>query len=425
MAAVEDREASRSHSERAEPAGGLGPAQPTLLRDINERVVFDTIRALHPISRAEVARRTGLSKPTVSLAIRTLEASGLVADVGVESGRSGRAGVLVSPVVDAALAVGVEIEVGRVRATIVDLDGQVLAEHGIAVTRRTADALFGSVVSCVDALAGALGRPRSDIGAITVGSPGVIDPATGVLTQAGTLPELDGTTPADELAARLDCAVSVHNDVDLAALGEQAEGHGREADSFVVLWVGSGLGAALVLNGRLHVGYRGGAGEIFDVPFRRAIESSALGSSAPPTTDAGVFDASLAGTTALARHLAPSHPRTALEPPFDALAVLDAASTGDPLGVAVRDRLGRWVAWYAATVTAVIDPELVVLAGPLGSHDALRTAVTAELDYLLAVPPRIATSKLGDSAVLIGASSGACRDAADRAFNHRILERDS
>ncbi|MBU6215891.1 MAG: MarR family transcriptional regulator, partial [Acidobacteria bacterium] len=89
--------------------GPIGPAKPALLRELNERTVLEVIRRLRSVSRAEVARRTGLSKPTVSLALRTLEASGLVGPVGAESGRRGRAGILFEPIADAALGGAVEI----------------------------------------------------------------------------------------------------------------------------------------------------------------------------------------------------------------------------------------------------------------------------------------------------------------------------
>ena len=81
------------------------------------------------LRRAEISRRTGMSKPTVSLAIHSLEASGLVAETGIEAGRPGRSGVLYGAVAEAVLSVGIEISVGRVRGVLVDLDGRSLAEH--------------------------------------------------------------------------------------------------------------------------------------------------------------------------------------------------------------------------------------------------------------------------------------------------------
>ena len=401
-------------------AGPSRPAHPGLLRELNERYVLNTIRALRPISRAEVARQTGLSKPTVSLALSTLQASGLVTAAGVEPGRPGRSGLLFEPVADAVLGVGVEIGVFGVRGALVDLDGTVLAERATAVAERSAAAIFAAVASTVEALARAVERPAGDIVALAVGTPGVIHPSTGRLSQAGTLPELDGSEPAAALAAKLGVAVSVFNDVDLAAVAEQSMGHGRDVDDFAVLWVGPGLGAALVLDGRLHLGTRGGAGEVFDVPFA---DVAAAPIADGPDPESVAIDASEAGTIALAAALAPRHPSTALRPPFGASAILDAARLGDPLGVGVRDRLARWIAWYAATVTAVVDPQLVILAGPIGAHDALLDPVNGELGRLLAAPPRLVSSELGDRSVLVGAIARVRDDAEQIAFATRSQER--
>jgi predicted NBD/HSP70 family sugar kinase len=246
----------------------------------------------------------------------------------------------------------------------------------------------------------------------------VIHPTTGVLTQAGTMPELDGSHPAAELTRRTGIAVTVFNDVDLAAIGEQSDGLGHDVEDFAVLWVGTGLGAALMLHGQLHRGHRGGAGEVFDVPFGTA--SAARGG---PDTIEPPIDASTVGTIALAEALAAQHPTTTLTPPFDAMSVLDAAALGDPLGIAVRDRLARWIAWYAAAVTAVVDPELIILAGSVGSHDSVRGPVATELASLLVEPPAVVSSKLSDLAVLAGATADARNCATDRAFARRDLDR--
>ncbi len=399
-------------SARPTPGPG-GPAQPALLRELNERTVLDEIRRARSVSRAEVARRTGLSKPTVSLALRTLEASGLVRQVGTESGRRGRAGVLFEPVSDAALGGAIEIAVWGVRSVVVDLDGTTLHEHVIQWARRprSADDVVDAVGEAVAALERRTGRT---LDALVVGTPGVQDPRTGVLGRVGTIPALEGAALGDLVAARVGRAPTVFNDVDLVALGEQSEGHGRDVADFAVLWIGSGLGAALVLRGELVVGHGGGAGEIFDVPFARAI--AAAGGEAPEFTELGL---TTDGTVALARRIAGDTSTW-----VHAEEVLDAAVVGDEPAGRVLAELATWTSWYVATLVALVDPELVVLAGPLGSHDALRPAVEQRLVELLGSPPDLVSSKLGARSVLSGAAAVAVRAAADEAFAHRILERD-
>ncbi len=405
----------------ARDTGGWEPAQPALLRELNERAVLDTIHRLPGISRAEAARQTGLSKPTVSLALKHLEEGGLVRPSSASPDREtrpGRVRVLYEAVTDAALAAAVEITVSGVRGVVVDLDGTPVS-RGTATWRSSssADTVYAAVARCVDRLADALPDGRSP-DCVVLGTPGVIDPTTGVLAQAGILPVLDGTLPAEELHNRLGLPVEVLHAVALAALGEPAVGPGRDVEDFAVLWVGSGIGAALVLGGRLHLGHRGGAGEVADVPFARV---AGPGPGVAPEFVA--LGATVEGVEALAARLLADGQATDLAAPFTARSVLDAALVGDPLGAVVAGELATWAAWYVTVLSAVVDPELVVLSGPLGSHDALLAPVQRQLAELLHAPPQLAISKLGDDSVLAGAAATARSTAADLVFARRLRGR--
>jgi predicted NBD/HSP70 family sugar kinase len=390
------------------------PGKPALLRELNERTVYQTIRDQHPVSRAEVARLTGLSKPTVSLALRTLEASRLVTPCGRGEPAPGRAALLYEPVSDAALGIGVAVDVDRVQAGLVDLDGTIVDRVEEPIGRRAADRsaarVFDAVAACVDRLVPPRTPTRRRLASVVVATPGVIDPRSGVLTQAGILPGLDGTVPAVELSARCGIDVSVVNDVDAAALAEQAHGHGRNRQHLAVVWVGSGLGAALILGGVLHTGARGGAGEIIDVPFLAARGSDEQ------------IDPSLAGFAQLVRSLEGDHPRLRRHRK-DPVGVLDAALADATWAVALVDRLAERIAWYAAAVVAVVDPELVVLAGVIGAHPALTAPVQHHLGQLLTAAPRVVASTLGPEPVLSGAASLASRQAITVAFDRRDLAR--
>ena len=373
--------------------------------------MLESIRQMRSVSRAEVARRTGLSKPTVSLALRTLEASGLVRPVGTESGRPGRAGVLYEPVPDAALGVAVEVAVDGIRAQVVDLEGNVVEEmdRPHAVRPASATDVVEGIAESVEVLRGS-GRRR--FAALVIGTPGVQDPRTGVLQRVGTIPALEGTEFGRLVGERTGLDPAIHNDVDLVALGEQAEGHGRDVDDFAVLWIGSGLGSAVVLHGEPIVGHGGAAGEIFDVPFAAVV--AATGGAAEEFVRFGLSDE---GVLALGRRLADTG-----RPWRCGADILDDATMGDAVAGSVLAEVAVWTSWYVRTLTAVVDPALVVLAGPLGSHDALRPAVEAELVGWPSAPP-LASSKLGPRSVLAGAAAVASRTAADTAFAERTLDR--
>jgi len=380
-------------------------AQPAHLRDLNERVVYRTVRALRPVSRAEVARRTQLSKPTVSLALRSLEIAGLV--VVASQQRSGRSGVLYEPVAEAALAIGAELDADTVRAVLTDLDGNELARCSLGFGPKSAAEVFAAVVAAVAELVPA--RRRRLLRTVVVGAPGIIDRASGVLTQSGVLPVLDGSEPAAVLSTALKVPVSIVNDVDLAAIGEQVHGRGRGRSDFAVISIGAGMGAAMVLNGQLYLGSRGGAGEIDDIPFRRVVRSR------PPVSPA------IDGLTGLAAALAPRFRSTGLRPPYSADAVFDALERGDRLAVAVVDQLGEWTSWFAASLAAVVDPELIVLAGPIGAREPLAQRVRSRLADLLPLAPLVEVSELGAGSVLAGAVATASDRALQMALDERLI----
>ena len=386
------------------------PAQPGLLRDLNERTVLDTIRRLPGVNRAEVARQTGLSKPTVSLALRTLEDNGLVRPQ--TAAPAGRVGVLFEAVPDAALGAGVELTDRSVRAVVVDLEGQVVARAEVPFGRSgSREVVDRALRRCLDELRSALPPGRSP-DCLVMGTPGIIDPVTGVVTQAGAATALDGSVPRLDVGGLAGVPVQVLNDVDLAALGERSEGAAQDVDDFAVLWVGAGTGAALVLNGRLHRGVRGAAGEVAGVPFAAAV--AATGGTPHEFAAAGPTEEAVV-------ELASRH--AGREVASDAGALLDAALLGDPLGQLVVDEVARWVAWYVASVAAVVDPEMVVLSGSLGAHASLVAPVRQHVAGLLHAPVQVVASKLGDASVLIGAAAVARLTAADLVFARRVRER--
>ncbi len=385
-------------------------AQPAHLRDINERVVYGTVRSLRPITRAEVARETQLSKPTVSLALARLEQAGLVAEADDQQPRSGRngrrAGVFYEPVTSAALAIGAELDAHAVRAVLTDLDGNELGRTTVDFPATDAADVFSAIERAVASLAPR--RRRRSLRAVVIGTPGIIDPNTGILSHSGFLPALDGSEPAAALSQQLAVPVRMINDVDLAAVGEQRRGCGQGCDDFAVISIGTGMGAALVLNGQLHHGARGGAGELDDVPFRRVVRSS------PAVSPA------LDGLVGLATALARKYRTSELSPPYTADSLFAAHEHGDRLADAVVSRLAEWTSWFAASLAAIVDPELIVLTGSIGAHEALADGVRERLDTMLPAPPTIAVSSLGAESVLAGAVALAADQALEAALDERL-----
>jgi predicted NBD/HSP70 family sugar kinase len=377
-------------------------AIPPLLRNLNERTVLETIRDGAPISRAEISRRAGISKPTVSLALKALLEAGLVRESPHEPDGPTYGAVYFEPVPDAALVVGLDLGAHFLRSAVCDLRGTIRARQDIELRPPAAEAALDVVPSLLLSLLASTGLDPDLIDAVIVGVPGVVD-ARSDTVRVTHMSELDGRAFGRELSGRLRLPVTLENDVNLAALGEQWLGVARGVDDFVFLSVGTGLGAGLVLHGELHRGHHGAAGEVDYALIGLAQE----------------VDPSAGAVSTLASTLAEGG-ATSLEPPFDVRSIFAAARGGDPIARAVVDEDARRIALHIAAVAAVADIELAVLGGGLGTNgDLLLAPVRSLLADWLPYPPRIEVSSLGEAAVLTGALAVGRRAALDNVFANR------
>ena len=170
------------------PAEGRQPGTPRLLRSINERALLDHLRLVGPRSRAQLARDTGLSKPTVSLALANLERAGLARAVGHLPSSRGRAAVLYEPDPTAAHAVGIDIGRDWVRVAAADLSGSIVARTDARNRARSGPTLVRRVAALAHEVVAEAGLTWTQVAHTVVGAPGVFDPATGALQHAPNLP---------------------------------------------------------------------------------------------------------------------------------------------------------------------------------------------------------------------------------------------
>ena len=383
------------------------PAIPPLLKDLNQRTVLDTIRAASPISRAEISRQAGISKPTVSLALQSLLETGLVREAGARPGQPSYGAVFFEAVPEAALVLGLDLGARFLRGAICDLEGEVRARQDVEVAGADAVAVLDTFAGLREALVESTGLPAGRIDSAVVGVPGVTS-ANGRVRLAGPVPGLEGMDVAGELERRIGVPVAVENDVNLAAVGERWRGVARGMDDFAFLSIGTGLGAGLVLRGELQRGHHGAAGEIDFVRagLERDIDPCAAALSA--------FTERLAGEDGAA---------TTLSAPYDARDVFAAARAGDALARRVVDEEARRIALHILPIASVADVALVVIGGGIGANgDLLLQPVRALLADWLPYPPRVEISSLGDGAVLTGALAVGLRAARDNVFvnRHRV-----
>jgi predicted NBD/HSP70 family sugar kinase len=377
-------------------------ATPPLLKRLNEETVLDTIRSGAPISRAEIARRAGISKPTVSLALQALLGAGLVREAPAGPVGPTYGAVYFEPVAEAALILGIDLGARFLRGALSDLTGTIRARHDVEHGGVDAERALDAIVELRDALVRSAGLSAELIDETVVGIPGVVEPVSGTVGLATNVPGLDGRHYAADLEERLGERVTLENDVNLAALGERRLGVAQGVDDFMFLSVGTGLGAGLVLRGELQRGHHGAAGELdyVAVGLEQEIDPCAAALSA--------FAQRIAGTAA-----------TRLSSPYDARSIFAAARAGDALARSVVKEEARRIALHIAPIAAVTDVGLVVLGGGIGANAELLADVRPLLATWLPYPPRVEISSLGDGAVLMGAVAVGLRSALDAVFVSR------
>src|SRR5205823_8224700 len=156
-----------------------GLAAPPLLKDLNERTVLEAIRAGAPISRAEISRRAGISKPTVSQALQTLLGAGLVREAEGEAGRPSYGALFFEPVPDAALVVGLDLGARFLRGAICDLRGDIRARQDVELEGAGAEGTLDATAALQTSLVRAAGLDSELVDGVVVGVPGVVDAEVG------------------------------------------------------------------------------------------------------------------------------------------------------------------------------------------------------------------------------------------------------
>ncbi|MEV0741372.1 ROK family transcriptional regulator [Streptomyces sp. NPDC050549] len=414
------------------------PASPSTARAINDRLALRLLQREGPLTAGQLKQLTGLSRPTVADLVERLTASGLIEMVG-ESGaqRRGPNARLYGIVGDRAHLAALDVRLESVSVLVSDLVGRVLAEASVPID---ADAGTGPAVEQAVALveravkeAGARAtspeaegvqrrerepgpvREWGSLHTVGIGAPGLIDPATGELRNTTGLPAWHRSLVA-ALQERLpDARVVVENETNLAALAEMRDGAARDRDTFVLLWLDMGIGAAVVLDGALRRGASGGAGELgfLPVPGTRGL---------PSATDCEGGFHSLAGAAAvleLARECRVSGIEGAVDGATAAEGVRWAVATvADARAARFLDALADRLALGVASVVALLDPGCVVLGGEVGQAggEELAVRVAERIARMSPLPAEVRPSVLGDTAVLRGALLTAQDGAQDELF---------
>jgi predicted NBD/HSP70 family sugar kinase/biotin operon repressor len=379
------------------------------LRSSNLRAITALLGSGGPQSRADLARGSGLSRTTVSSLVNELLASGLVVETDDRGtpykGGSGRPPLLVALAVRPGTVAGVDIGHGHVRVAVSDRSARVLAEVETPTDadprgNETLDVAAGLVRRAVDEAGVAL----DELVAVGLCVPAPIDRRSARVDHA-VLPGWNELAPADELARRIGLAVVVDNDANLGAMAEHQHGAGRGVADLVYVKLASGVGAGLVLGGRLHRGSAGLAGEIGHVLAREGGEVCRCGSRGCLETEVS--------TRRLLQLLRPIHPQLDLE----GLLALDAEGA-----TAVRRVLtdaGHTAGRVLAGVCTTLNPARIVVGGSLGASPTLVAAIRSGVDRYAhpeaAASCEVVSGRFGGRAELMGSLALAISRAAELA----------
>jgi glucokinase-like ROK family protein len=373
-------------------------ATSSLIRKLNRSAILDLIREQSPISRSEIARQLNMSMPTVMRVVDKLHDEDLVRWSGDSEATGGRPGNLLKFNADGYAVVGLDLGGTKMFGTVADLGGNVQSEiYRPWVSNSPDEALEQVCVLITDLLARP--RPRQQkIRGIGIGAPGVTLFESGVITWAPSLGWRD-LPLKDILTERFGMPVVVENDVNLAAMGEYGFGAARGASSAACIAVGTGIGAGIIIDRKIYRGFNQSAGEVGYLPP----DVSYLGR---PYDTFGALEsiASGIGIERRARRLLQSQNSVLPAQGLSAEDVFKFARLGEAWAQQVVDETVDYLAFAIAVISAVLDPEIIVLGGGVArSADMLIDPILFKLEGVIPIRPNLVQSKLGFRAAVLGA----------------------
>ena len=373
------------------------------LRQSNRHDILELLRASGPLSRAALARELGLSPTTASSIVSDLVTGGFAEESQAPArGGRGRPGRLVRLATPPGVIVGADIGRRHLQVALARRDGGVLAERFVDLPAGQHRATTTEMVlSVVDELFVEAGHDRSDLLAVGIGLPGPIEQETQFIATGTILPEWVGYDLVSVLRAELGVPVSLDNDANLGVLGETSHGAARGARHVYYVKVATGVGSGMILGGALHRGAGGTAGELGHTSIQLDGRVCRCGGRGCLETEASV--------PALLEMLAPT-----LGEDIDLPRVLELAAQGNRACLRAITDVGHSVGRALSTVCNLLNPEVIVIGGPLVAVgdpflDAIRDAVGRGAIASNSAELTIRPAELGRRAELVGALTLAAR----------------
>lgn len=373
----------------------LFPDHLRLLKLLNRSSVLTMIRKEGPLSRAELAERIGLSRPSISAIVEELLAANLVREIGRGPSSGGRRPIMLEFNAQAYYIIGAVFEGLTLSAAITDLNGQVVCRAQTQLTKTQGEDAAVKVAGFLHELCQTQNLQPVQLLGIGIGVPGVTDPRSGTVSAAPSVGWIKHFPLRPVLEESFHLPVLIENDVNVVALGEMWRGAGQGVENMAVMHVGTGIGAGLVTGGRLFRGVSGAAGEIGHLP---------VGTGSRQPKDFGIYERNWSSPAVLAR-LAELCGRLSSEDAVRPLAALCRLAAESEAANALFREACRHYAYGVASLACVFNPTLVVLAGQLVDIGPQGLALVRNwVDQWVPFPPTITFAALKDLAGNIGAA---------------------
>lgn len=320
----------------------------TLIKKINSAIVLDCVLRHAPLSRAQISERTGLNKATVSSLVQDLITGDLVVEIGMGESSGGRKPVMLLFNRSAGYAVGIDLGVTYIRGLLTDLEGHPVAEAYVDLPSRSADDVLPRLYECIGGLIAKTPDSTYGIVGIGIGVPGIVD-GSGTVLFAPNL-EWEHVPLQSLVGERFGVPVTIDNEANAGAQGEQTYGVGRGIEHIIYISAGIGIGTGIMINRKLYKGASGFSGELGHL-------SIALDGPACRCGNQGCWEL-YASEKALLEQAAAYGWST-----FDQ--VVRAAGDGNGRAIALLNRIGRYLGIGIANIVNVFNPDAVIIGNTL------------------------------------------------------------
>lgn len=372
----------------------------------NQRLILNKIYHTPKISRAGVARMTGLTRSTVSENVSELILEGLVAEIGHGKSAGGKPPILLNVVDQARQIIGIDLASGEFRGAIVNLRGAIQHRINLPVENRSGEMAFELVYNIIDQLVAKVDTPLLGIG---IGTPGLIDAGSGVVQNAVNL-DWQNLTVADILKERYQLPVFIANDSQLSALAEYNFGESHRVPNLMLIKIGRGVGAGVILNQQLHYGDSFGAGEIGHIKVEENGELCRCGNyGCLETRLSSRYIRRKAKELALKNNESLLSQFAATQKEISNEVILKAYQDGDPGVQTIVKEVGTRLGKALTYLVSLLDINRIVIAGSVSLFgDGLITPAIQELKAgtlsALSNNIEVHASSLGEDIVILGSA---------------------